>query len=253
MVAGSLNGRLVPLQGGYNFRHIGGYRGLEGRLTRPGLIYRSGALHQLTAEDLDTLAALNIRAVLDLREDEEKDREGADLLAPGMEYHPRPSTLGREAMIHKLQNDAANFRMVDFYLGSLGPRIQYHAELFQTILKNLDQPLLIHCSAGKDRTGIMVALLLRVAGVAAADILADYAETAQHLGAYHEKQAERFRGYGLPDGAIREMLAAYPETMAATLARIDEGWGSAEGYLMVGGVSAAELAAFREKFLLPPA
>lgn len=244
-----MNQRHIPLQGGYNFRDLGGYPTLDGRQTRRGLIYRSGALSQLTDSDRAILKKLDIRTVFDLREAYEHANEGEDKPGEGVQVIHLPTSIGRQAIRQQLATDPRAFRMVNFYLSSLPERIEYHAELFKQVVSHLDHPLVIHCSAGKDRTGIVAALLLRLARVDDALIIADYAETDQHLAEYSAQWRSIFQGFGMPDFVIDEMLACPPETMARTLDYLDEQFGSAEEYLLRGGVTSEQIEQFKRAFV----
>jgi protein-tyrosine phosphatase len=241
--------RIITLEGGYNFRDIGGYPTVDGSHTRHGLIYRSGGLHALTERDQTTLKELGIRTSFDLREPSELQNHGADICGEGIEVVEVPTNLDREAMIQKLTNDPDDFRMVDFYLSSFAPRAAYHAGLFQHILNRLDQPMVIHCSAGKDRTGIIIALLLRVAGVTDEVILEDYARTYELLGRYQERQLKSYMNMDMPANVIQELMGSHPATLQGLLTHLDEQWGSAEAYLKAGGATEDMFADFRARFV----
>jgi protein-tyrosine phosphatase len=240
---------IIPLEGSHNFRDLGGYQTREGRHTRSGLIYRAGTLSRLTPSDLAQLAQLKLHSVFDLREGYEHDEEGHDQLWPGATLITLPTSLGREAMIAQLRSDPLAFRMADFYIASLAPRAAYHAHLIKRLVAQLEQPLVFHCSAGKDRTGIVAALLLRLVGVEDEAIIADYHLTETLLGQYEVAQAERFRGYGLPEAAIQELLGAGPGNMQACLKALDDQFGSAEGYLLQGGLAPQTLDRLRAVWL----
>jgi protein-tyrosine phosphatase len=244
-----MTSRLISLQGGVNFRDLGGYPTHDGGYTRRGLIFRSGKLSELTDADRLTLKGLNIKTAFDLRAEREYKTDGMDAVGDGIEVVLMPTTLDEMGIIAKLSTDPDNFRMVDFYLSNFAQRAGYHAELFKAIVKRLANPLIIHCSAGKDRTGIMAALLLRVAGVADEHIITDYAETAQHLVEYGQRFRENFKQYGVSMKPVEELLSSYPETMRALLDLLDREFSNAEGYFMAGGVTAEELADFRQRFV----
>jgi protein-tyrosine phosphatase len=244
-----MNNRFIPLEGGWNFRDIGGYPTLNGGHTRPGLIYRSGSLHHLTEADRQTLQGLGIRTAFDMRQDYEHKSEGPDQVGDSITVIQMPTSIGDTAIRDKVISDPNGFRMRDFYVSALAPRAEYHANLFRQIVVNLDHPLVIHCSAGKDRTGIVIALLLRVAGVDDHTIVTDYTETARHLIGYSTKQAERFRGFGMPENVVREMLACPGINIRAMLDHLDATFGSAENYLIQGGASPEDIERFRLVFI----
>lgn len=241
---------VISLEGGSNFRDLGGYVARDGRQTRQGLLYRAGRLTQLTPHDQTQLHGLGIKAIFDLREEDEYKEEGHDRVWEGAQVFLHPTTLGRRDIIAKLTADPLSFRMADFYEASLAPRAEYHARLFGDVLGQIESHATVfHCSAGKDRTGIFAALLLRLVGVPDEDIIADYHATESLLGDYEASQAQRFRGYGLPDAAVQELLGAAPHNMTHLLHTLDTQFGSAEGYLQHGGATSAQLDRFRDLFL----
>lgn len=239
---------IISLEGGYNFRDLGGYPAYEGRQTRYGLVYRSGGLHKLTEAGRAELNRLGIRASFDLREAYEVESNGVDACGAGVQVIAAPTGLDVKTMVETIKTNPLSFRMADFYLSSFDPRVEYHGALFRQILANLNAPLVFHCSAGKDRTGIVAALLLRVVGVPDDIIIQDYALTAQHLGVYLEEQQAHYRSLGAPQAVIDEILGSPAENIARLLRYLDEKWGSAEAYLQAGGVTESELETFRQQF-----
>jgi len=243
--------QVIPLQGGYNFRDLGGYPTQDGSFTQAGVVFRSGALVSLTDADRVRLRQLNIGAVIDLRLESEHASEGVDQLGQEIALISMPNSLGKDEIRQQIIEDAAQFKMLAFYKAYLHRTPAYHAQIFGHILAQLEggSAVVVHCSAGKDRTGIVAALLLRLAGVDDARIVADYAATAHHLDGYATRQRQIFRGYGMPEPVIEEMLSSPPATMAAFLAYLDAEFGSAAAYLRGGGVTNAQIDAFKRAFL----
>ena len=244
-----MNQRHIPLQGAINFRDIGGYLAANGQHTRPGLIYRSAALSQLTDADRVTLHDLGIQTVFDLRRASDLEREGEDQVGPGIQVIAAPTTMIESGVIQELLRRGADFRLVDYYLGGLEPRAKYHANLFQQILTHSQHPLVIHCSVGKDRTGITIALLLAIVGVSDDDITADYAATKPHLEPLRLSQRPALQQLGVVDAAIDNLYACPPERMQAVLDHLRATYGSVQGYLQYGGVTADAIGQFRMIFL----
>lgn len=241
-----MNKRIIHLEGGYNFRDVGGYATNTGQNVRMGRIYRAGSLHLLSDSDLQILDDLKIRAVFDLREEEEYQREGQDRLSDSMRYFPFPTTLGRDAMIQQLQSDAANFRMATYYVSSFLPRAAYHGGIFKSILENLaEDNVVFHCSAGKDRTGILAALMQRLLGVSDADIVADYLLTRELLTQYAQRQRQNYEKYGIPSETIDDLLGVKPENITEMLAHLEANFPTTADYFRAGGVTEAELEQFK--------
>jgi protein-tyrosine phosphatase len=166
--------RLMPLEGGSNFRDLGGYSTKDGRTVKRGLLFRSGAMTGLTASDMDYLGQFNFKAVVDLRSSEEVvlfpnrwvESQGIDYL-----YHDYSIVaLMKQAM------DRGQFQPGDYsatYL-HLADMIKPQLSSFFELLLERRVPLVVNCSAGQDRTGITSALLLSVLGVDRELIFEDY-------------------------------------------------------------------------------
>jgi protein tyrosine/serine phosphatase len=173
--------RHVPLEGVDNFRDYGGYPTIGGRRLKRGVLFRSAAHSRATDADLERLAALGIAVVVDLRRKEERDREPSRH-PPGFSgtVIVNDEELGEDswrAHIASGELTAQSFRdyLVEYYRQA--PFDARHINLFSryfAALAERDGPVLIHCAAGKDRTGILAALTHHVAGVHPDDIVADY-------------------------------------------------------------------------------
>lgn len=185
-VAAPAHHRVLPLQGGRNFRDLGGYRTADGRTVKWGLLYRSGQMHDLTPADYVTLQKLGIRTVCDFRDARERTTEPtlwpagqrpkvlsddyaldmSSLRLPG-----DPSTWTHEQVVTAMT--ATYPKLLDQFNGQ-------YARMFAELLAG-DVPLAFHCTAGKDRTGVAAALLLTALGVPRATIIDDYLLSNQHM------------------------------------------------------------------------
>jgi protein-tyrosine phosphatase len=175
-----MNSRLVSLHGGCNFRDIGGYATQGGRTVRWGRIYRAGVLSYFTDRDHGTLHGLDVRAICDLRRAEEREREpsawphGVNRPAH-LHWDDGPNTPTIRAFAARRPNTAAGMfdAMIDLYRALpewMAPRIR---GLFDCIA-NGSVPLVVHCAAGKDRTGVAVAVLMRAIDVPQQTAIEDY-------------------------------------------------------------------------------
>jgi protein-tyrosine phosphatase len=161
----------------HNFRDVGGYAIAGGGRVRWGRLYRADALGRLAGADLDRFAALGVRTVIDLRHGHEIDRHGRVPEHPGLAYHH----LCVEHRPWRREEYEPAFGLARFFADR-------YAELAEDGVRELSRaieliadadraPVVAHCAAGKDRTGVLVALVLRLLDVAAADVVADYALT----------------------------------------------------------------------------
>ncbi len=233
----------IPLEGVHNFRDIGGYCTTDGGQLRRGLVFRSGTLTYATDSDRAVFARLGIKTVFDLRCDLDNTIDGPDQPGPGVEVIRAPTQLLEGDVLAVIQEQ--EILPTQFYPESLPPRAAYHAELFENILAHIDHPLIIHCSAGKDRTGVVIALLMRVAGVRDEDIIANYAETARHMVEPFAVLRRHLERVGYESAAIDILLDCAPPIMEATLAYLDSTFGGVEGYLQQGGMSAEAIQQLR--------
>jgi protein-tyrosine phosphatase len=256
------NDRLVPLDGALNFRDLGGYSASEGRSVRWGLVYRSDALHQLSDADLETIRAIALRAVYDLRKTHERDRQPTVI----------PADHGHRAVHLVVGDDPAELvnqpdaieqllsgelgELDDAYMANLyREMIDEGAAAFGRLLTHLTDddglPAVFHCAAGKDRTGIAAALLLTVLGVDRETVLDDY-ELSNVYRANKRIEVLRplFEERGVDIETVRAFLSARRPVLEATLAHVDEAYGSVEGYLTTAaGMSPATLERLREILL----
>ena len=170
--------RVLRLQGASNFRDLGGYRGHEGRTVRWRTLFRSDHLGRLTPEDEAALMALGLQRVLDFRGEHERAAMPNRLAAAAQH------ALGIEpTVVQRLQDLAAAGQrlsaavavelMKELYRALVNDQAHRFAELFEHLLHS-DTPLVFHCTAGKDRTGLAAALILHALGVPRDVVVQDY-------------------------------------------------------------------------------
>ena len=177
--------RHLGLQGASNFRDLGGYPGSDGRRVRWRRLFRSNHLGQLTDTDIAIVRQLGIRSAFDFRGHEE--RSGglctiAEIAVRSLPIEPSVVPALRErAAAGRLSVDVALDLMRESYRNYIRRYTQHFRALFEHLLEN-PAPLVIHCTAGKDRTGVACALLLHALGVPQEIILEDYLLTNQLYG-----------------------------------------------------------------------
>lgn len=239
-----------PFEGCFNFRDIGGYQNAEGRTVKWGKYYRAGRQDRMTDADLEKLAELAVSTQIDLRkQDEIADQGRGPLSAMGVDYHNIPVIPeGGTDQLARLVGDTGISG--ERYLGYLSFGPESWLRMFEIFAEADNHPILIHCTAGKDRTGVSTAFLLSVLGVDRAVIEADYILTNRDV----ERQANFIEQYvGLPEGMDRETLifhAGVPETaMRDFLNGLDERWGGPLNFLREIGVEEDIFEAVRHGFL----
>jgi protein-tyrosine phosphatase len=220
--ANSLPSRIVPLEGAVNFRDIGGYPA-AGRMVRWGKVFRAGVLCYFTANDHHVLARLGVRAICDLRRDEERQREPTRwpaTLARALSWNDGANMPTIRGFAAQRPRTAAGMRaaMLDLYRALpnwMGPRIR---GLFEC-LADEHVPVVVHCAAGKDRTGIAIAVLLAALGVDTDTILEDYLLTNK-VGNFERFIAARKDSHlGLADA--HQPLLSLPQEMREVLFAAD--------------------------------
>lgn len=254
--------RLLPLEGGVNFRDMGGYPTIDGRRVKWRHLYRSGSMARLTAADREHLNERGIRTVIDFRTGSEHAHEPNEWgMALGDAYWRRehdetfgnwsdldPARLGTERDAERVLE--AGFRKLP----------EQQAEAYAEMLRRLaagEVPAVIHCTAGKDRTGGGAALILALLGVPREHIAADFLLTQR---AFNPQSTLRPKGKPNPDPKYRkfaemkrEVLAVFssarPSFIAAFLDSLDEQHGGIENYSAALGITAADRDAIRAGLL----
>lgn len=244
--------RAVKLEGGSNFRDLGGYPAANGRHVKWGHIYRSADISHLTDADLLALQRRHVALVCDLRGPQEV-AQAPDRLPAGARRVALPA--GSEKIDLRLLSSGAKNVNRDSLMRAAYTNISFFKEKYKPMFDQLvvlpgDEALLFHCTAGKDRTGIGTALVLSALGVDRQTILKDYAATNVYWQAGREQILQRTAQAGLSAEAMRPMLIANPAYLAGTFAAIDQQYGSVDKYLAtVMDLTPQKLAMLRAKYL----
>jgi protein-tyrosine phosphatase len=240
------NSRILPLAGASNFRDLGGFPTTDGRFTKWGTLYRSDALHELTEEDMAVLRKIGLRSVIDLRTATEVDRHGRGPLGAEETEYFHLSVIVEDGGESRgipapVDDDLANRYL--WYLEIGGEAL---VRALQVLGDPSSYPLVFHCAAGKDRTGVLAALVLEIIGVEREVIVDDYVLTASRMELILERlfrnTSEGKSLYDLPASAF----AVEAPTMRDFLERLDERYGGARQWALAAGVSGDRLDALSE-------
>jgi protein-tyrosine phosphatase len=215
-------------------------------------VYRSDGLHRLDDADIDALSALGIADVFDLRSDAELARDGIGRFAGARaRHHHCPLVkISLSPFDPDIDWQTVNFR--DRYLEMLEEGGETVRAIFAALAARSAAPLVFHCSGGKDRTGVVAALVQRSLGVDDDDILGDYAVSESLLQAAADGVRARLDDLGLSSAAIAYMTSSPPDRMRYTLDELDRRWCSTQGYLRWAGVSAEIEEGVRRNLIEPP-
>lgn len=244
--------RLVVLDGVHNFRDLGGYEMADGRTIGWGRIFRADGLHRLTEADLELLDAIGVRTVIDLRTPAEIEQHGTfPFESHPVAFHALPviDATWRDVEIPDFEETEQG--EIDFLTWAYRDMLAVGGDRFAQAIRQLavpgSAPAVFHCAAGKDRTGVLAALVLGGLGVHQDVIVADYGLTRAGM--------ERMRAWvetNHPEMAARMsetpsfMLAAHPQAMANTLDELISEHGSIRNYLTTVGIGDAVLEALAE-------
>ncbi|MGG1518673.1 tyrosine-protein phosphatase [Paenibacillus oryzisoli] len=235
--------RVLTVEGAYNVRDLGGYATKDGSMTSWGAFYRADGLHRVSEESRAALAGRGIASVIDLRharEVEEKRNVFADY--EGVAYH-------NISLINPAKVSSGAVRTLgDLYVDLLDGAQAELLRIFRVLAESGDRAVLYHCTAGKDRTGVVSALLLALADVPEATIVEDYSLTAVCLTPLlDELRADR------PEGVSAEVYEHFigcdPGNMVLMLEHLAEKYASAEQYLRGIGLTEAQLQVLKARLV----
>lgn len=237
------NDRLIPLNNVANLRDVGGYPTADGRKVRSGRLLRSASLHLLDPAGQEELVSRGLRHVVDLRHDHELENA--------------PNVFNGSGEV--------NYQNVSLFAGLAPERVPLGAiptlaEMYVEILDHSQdlivravepfstgETTLVHCTAGKDRTGIIVALLLDLVGVDRDTIVHDYALTNVYLEPLRDSFREFARQNGLDMEHYEHMISCHPDYIRTFLDHLHDTYGGAHAYLLQAGMSSEQLERIREQ------
>lgn len=242
--------RLLTVPGVLNIRDLGGYRTRRGHQTRWRSLYRGDSPHTMRPEGGEVLRGAGLRSVIDLRSHHETVDEPNPLArTPDVAYHTIPLFDDLAPTIKDVKARNSDDLLLDLYMEALNAQSGAVRSVLATIAAAPEGAVLFHCTAGKDRTGIIAALLLGAADVEREDIVADYALTGAHIVPLVERLLARTRANGGDPVTHARFLRCEAPTMEAMLDHIEKRHGSIAGYLTDIGLEVADIEALRDRLL----
>ena len=251
--------RKLGMQGTPNFRDFGGYSTTNGGAVKWGYLYRSGQLSDLSDEDVALLDSLGLDLVCDFRRLEEQESDPSRLPAQNTPKIARlPITPGsNSSFFEQAQRELGDAQamfdfMVDINRDFVEQQSETYARMFREILAQDDARFLVHCAAGKDRTGFAAAIILLSLGVSQERVMHDYLLTSQFFSPVHEvdRMKQKYQMTQLDSAAVLPMLEVHRDYLARALSSIEQTFPTFEAYLEDAlAVGPAELEELRSRYL----
>jgi len=241
----------IELQGAYNVRDLGGLRTKDGRITRPGVIYRGDSLDNITPGDTKILfEKLGIGTIIDLRTKAETELVD-ELHFPVPRYRYSVLVEGRLGHEPFPSDDPAELAKV--YLSNLDNGRGAVKGTLEIIARNLDAGVatLFHCAAGRDRTGIMAALLLGLVGVTDGQIAMDYVQSNRNARRVTKKLAENPL-YANHDKDRPEVILLHERSILGFMKLLRAEFGGPRQFCLDSGVTAETISTIEQKFVVEP-
>jgi protein-tyrosine phosphatase len=250
--------RLVPLEGAYNFRDLGGYSTTDGRRVRWGRVFRSDHLNGLTDNDRAAIAALGLQSVVDFRLPFEREQrpsklpDGIEVFHFGMSDGPNA-----EASVRRIQRAMAGEEPMpdwDYWYLAYHAMLDNSSPMFVNTMTLLAEPgrlpALYHCTGGKDRTGLASVFLLDLLGVPAETLLDDFELTNVHRTPVRVREMSAgLEAMGVAITDALPMLGVVRAAMHDAYIRLVTEHGGAEHYLVERGLDASVPARLRDLLL----
>jgi protein tyrosine/serine phosphatase len=248
----------IELDGACNVRDVGGLPTVDGHRTRSGVLLRSDNLQDLTPGDVQALLAAGVGTVLDLRTTGEVELTGPGPLLDTAVVHKHLNLIphgfeGRAVVERTIPDETAGEHAMDhFYIDYLKDAAAEVAEALRTIADPRSGAVVVHCAAGKDRTGVVVALALSLVGVTRSAVVADYARTDERIEGIRDRLlATPLYAEGMQNRTL-ESMRPHTANMERFLDRVDREYGGVHGLAMTIGVDEETVARLSRRLLADP-
>lgn len=254
--AADTSDRFIVLEGGRNFRDVGGYRTADGHVVKRGVMYRSGSLGNLARSAQKRVADLHLAAIIDLRSTEERSHDALDLRSTfGGAYWARDYGMSKGDMgavfgnRENLTADGMRALMTGVYGRLAKEQIPAYREMFARLIVGY-QPLVVNCTAGKDRTGIAAALVLTALGVPYETVREDFLLSNNAPGMDTLQSHMPGPLAQLPPEVVAPLIGVEGAYLDAAFAEITQEYGSINGFLRKElGVGPREITVLRQRML----
>ena len=249
--------RLLPMDGAFNTRELGGYKTTDGKSVKWGVLFRSDKLSDISENDQKYLQSLGIKRIVDFRSEAEKT-EDPNIIPEGINYIETPINVdgAMRSKIEAVLKGETNKEIKSFLVDANKEFITNYTSVYEDFLRGLideDGPTLFHCTAGKDRAGFAAAITLIALGVSKEDVIEDYMKTNIFTKDKIDEMIDKIKLMSLyqADAEILRPLIGveriYIETAFKTA---EEKYGSLENFIREGlNISDEEIQILRNKFV----
>lgn len=226
--------RIIPMETLYNFRDLGGYYNDEHKQTKWGKLYRSSSLATASVQDRETLKNLGIKTLIDFRPESEKSTNLREYHAPQIYNLPlrgnRFNVFFDNILSEKMMKGDVLVHLEDVLSFLLENNSDYFTEMFDILLDENNYPIVMHCSLGKDRTGVASALILAAIGIDREQILNDFVLSNESIN-FNALFANADMFTSNVQETITALFSAHKETLIYSFDRIAKEYGSVDNYL----------------------
>ncbi len=236
-----------------NFRDFGGYPTADGRRVKTGYLYRSGSVDQASRRDRETLSALGVKTLIDLRSPRERKREvrlwpGARVVSLPMPFNELTRERLEPFLFRRDVQDAVYDMVESVYADTVDHSCAQVGALFALLQQRENYPVLIYCRAGRDRTGFIGLVIQMALGVGREDVVAEYLRSNAHVLPQARRTIALFEVLSLglfPTQSLHAVFTSQERYARTVIRKIEDEYGGIVGYLARCGVSADVVAAFR--------
>ena len=250
--------RLLPMDGAHNTRELGGYKTLDGRSIKWGMLFRSDKLSDISNTDQEYLQTLGIKKIVDFRSEDEKAEE-PDIIPAGISYVEMPISVdgAMRTKIEAVLRGETDKEVQSFLVDANKEFVTSYTNVYEDFLRGLideDAPTLFHCTAGKDRAGFAAAITLIALGVSKEDVVEDYMKT----NAFTKDRIEDILGqiklmslYQTDVEILRPLLGVEQIYIETAFEEAEEKYGSLENFIREGlNISDKDIKNLRNQFLV---
>jgi len=245
------NKRHLALSGAYNFRDLGGYRTRSGATTKWRRIIRADSPHRLSKQDIDKLLGQGLTSVIDMRSNNEiKSAPNPFAVHSRVNYqniglfdHLAPNAMPDD------NRRPSNDPLLDFYVTTLANRQSAIRDVLNAIATAQKGAVMFHCTAGKDRTGLISALLLGLVEVKEEEIISDYVQTKPLITELVREFLELAKRNGADLTSYRPLLECNPDTMRKVMQHIKDRYNSVPDFLTEIGLQPISITLLKTRLL----